>query len=120
MLVKNHQIQDNSSHPTGSFRYPERLVPPYFSPISVLTMGSTSISYSDIRRIEGERGIETYLGIQRPLDPKRVRELEHYVSSPDACFPTAVIIAVPAECARSLSDLGFQICMTRNDCFQNS
>lgn len=57
------------------------------------------LTWVDIRRIEGERGFETYLGIQRPLDPKRVAQLTEYVRSPDACFPTAVIIAVPAACA---------------------
>jgi len=57
------------------------------------------ITWVDVRRIEGERGFETYLGIQRPLDAKRVEQLIEYVASPDACFPTAVIIAVPAVCA---------------------
>jgi len=57
------------------------------------------ITYVDVRRIEGERGFETYLGIQRPLSLNRVEELRQYVTSPDACFPTAVILAVPAECA---------------------
>jgi DGQHR domain-containing protein len=52
----------------------------------------------DVRRIEGERGFETYLGIQRPLSPRRVKELAKYVRSPDACFSTAVIIAVPGIC----------------------
>jgi DGQHR domain-containing protein len=47
-----------------------------------------------------ERDVETYLGIQRPLVPKRVQELEQYVRTVDACFPTAVILAVEARCAR--------------------
>lgn len=57
------------------------------------------LTWVDVRRIEGERGFETYLGIQRPLNPDRVEELTEYVASPDACFPTAVIIAVPGVCA---------------------
>lgn len=57
------------------------------------------ITFVDVRRIEGERGFETYLGIQRPLSQKRVKEISNYVKSPDACFPTAVILAVPAVCA---------------------
>lgn len=74
-------------------------------PIGAFYVGSIpaaalcQITYVDVRRIEGERGFETYLGIQRPLSMKRVAELQQYVTSPDACFPTAVILAVPAECA---------------------
>ena len=56
------------------------------------------ITWVDVRRIVGERGFETYLGIQRPLSDDRVVELTEYVASPDACFPTAVIIAVPSSC----------------------
>ncbi|MBI5590891.1 MAG: DGQHR domain-containing protein [Deltaproteobacteria bacterium] len=74
-------------------------------PIGTFYVGSIpapslcDITYVDVRRIEGERGFETYLGIQRPLNRNRVKELQHYVQSADACFPTAVILAVPAECA---------------------
>ncbi len=73
-------------------------------PIGAFYLGSIDardlceITYVDVRRIEGERGFETYLGIQRPLNKNRVAELSAYVGSPDACFPTAVIIAVPAQC----------------------
>ncbi|RWN55441.1 DGQHR domain-containing protein [Mesorhizobium sp.] len=55
----------------------------------------TKIAYFDVRRvIEEERDVERYLGIQRPLDPQRVKKLEEYVNFFDASFPTAVIIAV--------------------------
>lgn len=57
------------------------------------------ITYSDVRRMEGEREVETYLGIQRPLNKKRVEEIREYVSTVDACFPTAVILAVDGRCA---------------------
>lgn len=57
------------------------------------------ISHIDVRRLKGERGFETYLGIQRPLNDKRVKELDQYVNTSDACFPTAVIIAVLGVCA---------------------
>lgn len=58
------------------------------------------ITYFDVRRIlKGERDIESYLGIQRPLVEKRVQEISHYVNTIDACFPTAVILAVPGVCA---------------------
>lgn len=58
------------------------------------------VSWADVRRIENERReIETYLGIQRPLNKKRVEELQLYVTTSDACFPTSVILAVPGVCA---------------------
>ena len=57
------------------------------------------LTWTDVRRIEGERGFETYLGIQRPLNMSRVKEIATYVGSPDACFPTAVILSVPGLCA---------------------
>lgn len=57
------------------------------------------IAYFDVRRMLKERDIETYLGIQRPLSPTRVEELQEYVRTVDACFPTAVILAIEARCA---------------------
>lgn len=57
------------------------------------------ITYSDVRRLEGEREVETYLGIQRPLSRKRVDELREYVTTLDACFPTGVILAIDSRCA---------------------
>ncbi|MEO6044924.1 MAG: DGQHR domain-containing protein [Tepidiformaceae bacterium] len=54
------------------------------------------ISFADVRRLE-QRDVERYLGIQRPLDAARVRELSQYVQTSDATFPTAVILAVKSE-----------------------
>jgi DGQHR domain-containing protein len=54
----------------------------------------------DVRRMITEREIETYLGIQRPLNPARVKELSFYVNTADACFPTGVILAVDGVCAQ--------------------
>lgn len=54
----------------------------------------------DVRRVMmEERDVERYLGIQRPLNKRRVAEIRSYVSTLDACFPTAVIIAVEGKCA---------------------
>lgn len=59
------------------------------------------ITYFDVRRIlKEERAVERYLGIQRPLIHKRVMEIETYVNTVDACFPTSVILAVPGVCAK--------------------
>lgn len=57
------------------------------------------ITEFDIRHLVRENEIESYLGIQRRLDPKRVEEIRQYVRTSDACFPTAVILAVPGACA---------------------
>jgi DGQHR domain-containing protein len=71
-------------------------------PIGTLYVGAmnfnqvTLISYADVRRIE-DRDIERYIGIQRPLEEKRVRELRSYVRTIDSSFPTSVILAVKAE-----------------------
>ena len=43
--------------------------------------------------------MKTYLGIQRPLDKKRVKEIQRYVETVDACFPAGVILSVSAKCA---------------------
>lgn len=58
-----------------------------------------SISYSDVRRIDNEqRDVEKYLGIQRPLDKDRIKQIKKYLLSPDASFPTGVILAVDQRC----------------------
>ena len=56
------------------------------------------ITWFDVRRILKERDVETYLGIQRPLNNKRVKEISDYVQTMDACFPTAILLAVPGIC----------------------
>ncbi len=56
------------------------------------------ISYSDVRRIEKEaRDVETYLGIERPLNENRVKELMQYVTTVDATFPSSIILAVESK-----------------------
>ena len=60
----------------------------------------TSITSADVRRMIRERDIETYLGIQRPLVESRVKEIGEYVNTKDACFPTAIILAIDGNCAK--------------------
>ena len=73
-------------------------------PIGDIYVGSipaktlVEITDFDIRTLVSERGIDSYLGIQRELDPKRVKEIAQYVRGPDATFPTAVVLAVPERC----------------------
>ncbi|MFJ3260068.1 DGQHR domain-containing protein [Pseudomonas sp. NPDC086581] len=64
------------------------------------------ITFSDVRRMEGERGFESYLGIQRPLSQSRVKEISQYTRTVDACFPTAVLLSVKAKCAEFKEDKG--------------
>jgi DGQHR domain-containing protein len=81
-------------------------------PIGVFYVGSikaadlVDIADFDIRRIRHEDGIDSYLGIQRELDPKRVDEIRLYVKGPDATFPTSVVLAVPEECVELRSAEG--------------
>jgi len=56
------------------------------------------VSYADVRRIEHEhREVETYLGIERPLNRKRVAELKDYARTVDATFPSSIILAVESK-----------------------
>lgn len=55
------------------------------------------ISYSDIRELEREREVETYLGIQRPLNKSRTKEIKDYVKNYDATFPTSIILSINEE-----------------------
>lgn len=69
--------------------------------IYVATMPSniiTKITFFDVRRIEKEaRDVETYLGIQRPLNSKRIKDIQTYVNFVDATFPTSIILAIDDE-----------------------
>jgi DGQHR domain-containing protein len=55
-----------------------------------------------------EEGIDSYLGIQRELDQKRVKEIRQYVTGLDATFPTSVVLSVPEDCV-VLKDCGSDI-----------
>ncbi|MET4120979.1 DGQHR domain-containing protein [Bradyrhizobium sp. JR1.5] len=58
------------------------------------------MSYFDVRRVlQEERDIERYLGIQRPLEDRRVRSLSEYVNYKDASFPTSIILAIEEDYA---------------------
>jgi DGQHR domain-containing protein len=57
------------------------------------------ITFTDRRKLAGEKDYENYLGIQRPLDLKRVKQITQFIETEDSFFPTAIIIAIPGECA---------------------
>lgn len=73
-------------------------------PIGDIYVGSipaktlVEITDFDIRQLVSERGIDSYLGIQRELDKRRVLEIQQYVKGSDATFPTAVVLAIPEKC----------------------
>lgn len=53
----------------------------------------------DMREIRrGEDGIYLATGVQRQLNQKRVDEIAAYVRTVDATFPSAVVLAIPADC----------------------
>jgi DGQHR domain-containing protein len=59
------------------------------------------ISYFDVRRVlQEERDVERYLGIQRPLEHRRVKALSDYVNFKDASFPTSIILAMDEDYAQ--------------------
>jgi DGQHR domain-containing protein len=59
------------------------------------------ISYFDVRRVlQEERDVERYLGIQRPLEDRRVKALSDYVNFKDASFPTSIILAMDEDYAQ--------------------
>lgn len=64
---------------------------------SISARDLVQISYADVRRIE-DRDVEKYLGIQRPLDEKRVKQIKKYLGSPDASFPTGVVLSIDQNC----------------------
>lgn len=56
------------------------------------------MTFFDVRRrLQQDRDVEKYLGIQRPLQDQRVRDLEKYVNFIDATFPTSIIIAIESD-----------------------
>jgi DGQHR domain-containing protein len=66
------------------------------------------ITFFDVRRrIAEERDVERYLGIQRPLQPRRVEELRAYVNFIDATFPTSIILAIDSDYAEFDEETGY-------------
>ncbi|MBU2391555.1 MAG: DGQHR domain-containing protein, partial [Alphaproteobacteria bacterium] len=67
---------------------------------SIKAKDLVDISFSDVRRLaQDERDVEKYLGIQRPVSRKRIRDIKLYIEGSDATFPTSVILSVDERCA---------------------
>lgn len=74
---------------------------------SIKAKDLVEISYSDVRRLALEqRDVEKYLGIQRPISSSRIKDIKKYLGSPDATFPTAIIVAIDERCAEYDEDSG--------------
>src|ERR1041385_5666611 len=60
---------------------------------------AVDISEFDIRRLVDRERFTDFLGIQREVSEKRVKDIVRYLGTTDATFPTAVILSVREECA---------------------
>lgn len=56
-----------------------------------------AVSSADLRHLDHE--LDRYVGIQRKLNPDRVKDIGKFVDSVDATFPSSVVLAVRGECA---------------------
>lgn len=58
----------------------------------------SSMTYFDVRRVlQQDRDVERYLGVQRPIDEKRIKLLNTYVNLVDASFPSSIIVALDED-----------------------
>ena len=55
-------------------------------------------TFFDVRRtLQEQRDVEKYLGIQRPVDNKRIKDLSKYVNLVDASFPSSIIVSLEED-----------------------
>jgi len=74
---------------------------PVKQPIGVFYIGvvkaSDAVAICSAKERKRDK-LEEYIGMQRPLNYKRVEEIRKYVSTWDASFPNSVIVAVNPDC----------------------
>ena len=58
----------------------------------------------DFRKIAKNNGVKEFLGIQRPLNMDRVKEIQKFIRTSDGCFPTSIVISVVERCITLLKD----------------
>lgn len=58
-----------------------------------------SICEFDYRRMQYTSGYIDFLGFQRELNKKRIKDIKQYVGTIDACFPTSIVISIDEKCA---------------------
>lgn len=54
------------------------------------------ITFTDTRRLNS-REIESYAGLNRPINAGRVKEISQYVETAEATFPNSIIVAIDSE-----------------------
>ncbi len=99
--MKNDILDEEVSHEIQCIQMEQSIGSFFIASIDCRTL--CEITYADVRRME-EREVETYLGIQRPLRQDRVVEIKEYLTTLDACFPTAVILAIDGKCVEISND----------------
>jgi len=85
----------------------DELLPPVADSSEDLPVVSEALGYrdpvesmdEDLILIE-DQGFEKFLGIQRELNSGRVAEIQKYVETVDASFPTAVLLAISSDQAQ--------------------
>ncbi|WP_081035930.1 DGQHR domain-containing protein [Rhodobacter capsulatus] len=91
-----------------TLRFPAIIAKQPIGDIYVASIDAESIqkiTFFDVRRrIQDQRDIERYLGIQRPLNQTRVAELNKYVNYADATFPSSIIVSIDDDYAHYDSD----------------
>jgi DGQHR domain-containing protein len=102
-LASSDNLAPETGQANETFRVPVQRVRQPVGDMYIASVKSTlitRIAHFDVRRIQREtREIETYLGIQRPLDDRRVEELAQYVNFRDASFPGSIIVAIDSDYA---------------------
>lgn len=51
----------------------------------------------DVDEREYNTELERYMGIQRKLEPKRLKEIHQFITSTDATFPTSIVLSIKSE-----------------------
>ncbi|MES2478907.1 MAG: DGQHR domain-containing protein [Bacteroidota bacterium] len=94
-------------------------------PIGVMFVGVIDsadlekITFADVRRLRDDsdnRAVEDYIGIQRKLDPNRVKnEIGKYVNLVDATFPNSIILSISSEHAQYDEQTGMLSILYQDD-----
>lgn len=73
-----------------------------------------AVSYADVRELK-KNDLDIYMGINRRLSHNRVKQLQGYVRTYDATFPTSIILSVPSSNATYHEDKGVLKLYARED-----
>ena len=85
-----HEGEDSERDQQEKGNFLPGIIPSQFEESVIEEMDKTFLSTD-------EQDFEQFLGIQRELSRTRVREIQQYVNTQDAAFPTSVLIAVSSR-----------------------